>query len=104
MASAAVIRTGGKQYRVAEGDVVRVEKLAGDAGDQVQFSEVLMIAGETPKFGAPLVAGAVVNGEILDQGRGEKLVVFKFKRRKKYHKKQGHRQDYTAVKITGIQG
>jgi large subunit ribosomal protein L21 len=104
MATAAVIRTGGKQYRVAEGDVVRVDKLAGNAGDKVEFGEVLMLAGDAPKFGAPTVTGAKVSAEIVGQERGEKLVIFKFKRRKKYHKKQGHRQDYTAVKITGIQG
>ena len=100
----AVIRTGGKQYRVSEGDVLRVEKLVGDKGDKVAFDDVLMIGGDTPKVGKPKVAGAKVEGEIVDQGRDKKLVIFKFKRRKKYRRKAGHRQAFTAVKITGITG
>ncbi len=98
----AVIRTGGKQYRVAEGDVIRVEKLDGDKGGKVSFDEVLMVSGDSPKIGKPLVSGAKVEGEIVTQDRGEKIVVFKFKRRKNYRRKQGHRQSFTAVKITGI--
>ncbi len=100
----AVIRTGGKQYRVAEGDLVRVEKLDGAAGDKVSFDEVLFLGGDSPKFGSPLVSGAKVSGEIVSQGRGEKIIIFKFKRRKKYRRKQGHRQSFTAVKITEVQG
>jgi large subunit ribosomal protein L21 len=100
----AVIRTGGKQYRVAEGDTLRVEKLAGSPGDTVAFEEVLLIDGDEPKFGRPLVDGAKVEGEILKQDRAKKVVVFKFKRRKKHRVKAGHRQDFTAVKITSITG
>lgn len=98
----AVIRTGGKQYRVAEGDLLRVEKLAGDPGSKITFEEVLMIGGDQPKFGKPLVSGAKVEAEIVAQDRADKLIVFKFKRRKKHRKKQGHRQYFTQVKITGV--
>ncbi|MBI3200048.1 MAG: 50S ribosomal protein L21 [Polyangiaceae bacterium] len=100
----AVIRTGGKQYRVAQGDTVVVELLAGDPGTKVEFTEVLMLSGDSLKVGKPTLAGAKVSGEIVEQGRGEKITTFKFKRRKKYHRKMGHRQELTAVKITGIQG
>ena len=100
----AVIRTGGKQYRVAQGDTVTVEKLEGEPGSKVEFTEVLLITGDAPKVGKPLVSGAKVNGEIVAQGRGEKITTFKFKRRKKYRRKMGHRQDLTQVKITGITG
>lgn len=100
----AVIRTGGKQYRVTEGDLVRVERLGGNPGDKITFDEVLFLGGDAPKFGKPLVDGAKVSGEIVSQGRGKKLVVFKFKRRKKYRNKAGHRQDFTAVKITEVKG
>ena len=100
----AVIRTGGKQYRVAEGDTVQVELLAGNPGDKVKFDDVLMIGGDAPKFGAPLVAGAAVEGEIVQQGRGPKLIVFKFRKRKRSRRKAGHRQSFTAVKITGVKG
>lgn len=98
----AVIRTGGKQYRVAEGETIRVEKLPGNAGEQVEFGEVLLVAGDSPKIGKPTVQGAKVLGEIVAQELGEKLVVFKFKRRKRYRRKNGHRQSYTAVKITSL--
>jgi large subunit ribosomal protein L21 len=95
----AVIRTGGKQYKVAKGDVLRVELLPGDAGASVTFSEVLM-AGS--KVGAPLLAGASVAGEIVAQERADKVVAFKKKRRKNTHRKRGHRQHLTKVKITEI--
>jgi large subunit ribosomal protein L21 len=98
----AVIKTGGKQYRVAEGQKLRVEKLAGAAGDKVTFDEVLLVGGDTPKIGQPLVKGASVAAEIMAQDRGKKIVVFKFKRRKNYRRKNGHRQPYTELKITGI--
>lgn len=98
----AVIRTGGKQYRVAAGDTVRVEKLSGDPGTKIVFDEVLFVGGDSPKFGTPTVDGARVSGEIVSQERGEKLVVFKFRRRKKYRRKIGHRQPFTAVKITEV--
>jgi large subunit ribosomal protein L21 len=100
----AVIRTGGKQYRVAEGDTIKVEKLEGAAGDKIEFADVLMLAGETPKVGKPTVPGAKVAGEILAQDRGDKIIVFKFRKRKRSRRKAGHRQAYTAVKITGITG
>jgi large subunit ribosomal protein L21 len=100
--STAVIRSGGKQYRVAQGDTITVERLVGDPGTKVEFTEVLLVSGESPKVGKPLVAGAKVAGEILAQGRGEKITTFKYKRRKKYRRKMGHRQELTQVKITGI--
>jgi large subunit ribosomal protein L21 len=100
----AVIRTGGKQYRVAQGDLVRVEKLDGALGDKITFDEVLFLGGDSPQFGSPLVKGAKVMGEIVSQERGEKLVIFKFKKRKKYRRKNGHRQYYTGVKITEVKG
>ena len=101
----AVIQTGGKQYRVEPGKTVVVEKLAGDAGAKIVFDQVLLVSsgdGGSVTVGKPLVAGAKVTGEIVEQTRGEKLVVFKFRRRKAYRKKTGHRQQYTTVKITGI--
>jgi large subunit ribosomal protein L21 len=100
----AVIRTGGKQYRVSEGDTLSVELLTGSPGDQIEFKEVLLLVGESPKIGTPFVEGAKVMAQILNHDRGERLVVFKFKRRKRYKRKNGHRQHYTAVKITSIQG
>ncbi len=101
----AIIKTGGKQYRVSEGDVLRVAKLAGEAGAKVAFDEVMMVGeGESVKIGKPTVAGAKVEGEIVQQGREKKIIVFKLKRRKRYQRKQGHRQDFTAVRITGITG
>jgi len=101
----AVIRTGGKQYRVAPQDVIEIEKIPGDAGAAVEFGEVLMIAGEgASKIGAPLVAGAKVTGEVVRQGRGEKVVIFKKRRRHTYRRKKGHRQELTTVRITGITG
>jgi len=100
----AVIRTGGKQYRVTEGQTLRVEKLPGAKGDKITFSEVLLLGGESPKIGIPLVKGASVAAEILAEGRGKKIVVFKFRRRKNYRRKNGHRQPYTELKITGIKG
>jgi len=100
----AVIRTGGKQYRVSEGDTLAVELLPGDPGQEIEFSEVLMVGGESPKIGSPLVAGAKVKAQIVDHERGERLVVFKFKRRKRFKKRNGHRQHLTQVKITAIQG
>ena len=100
----AVIKTGGKQYRVAEGQTLQVEKLAGKPGDNITFKEVLLVAGEgKPKVGAPLVKGASVKAEIVAQDRDPKIIVFKFRRRKNYRRKTGHRQPHTAVKITGIQ-
>jgi large subunit ribosomal protein L21 len=95
----AVIRTGGKQYKVASGDVISVEKLAGNAGDKLEISEVLM-AGN--KIGAPLLAGAKVLAEIVKQFRDDKVIVFKKRRRHNYRRKKGHRQYLTEIKITEI--
>ena len=101
----ALIKTGGKQYRVAEGDLLRVEKIEGEVGEDVEFDEVLMIAnGERVEIGRPLLKDSKVVGEIVEQGKGEKIVVFKSKRRKGYRKKQGHRQQYTALRIKEIKG
>ena len=101
----AVIRTGGKQLRVAEGDIVKVELLQAEEGQTVQFDQVLMIGeGASVKVGKPIVAGAVVTGEVTEIGRHDKIHIVKFRRRKHYRKQQGHRQWYTAVKITGITG
>ncbi|MDO8427266.1 MAG: 50S ribosomal protein L21 [Deltaproteobacteria bacterium] len=99
----AVIKTGGKQYRVNEGDVVEVEKLPGEVGSKVEISEVLAIGeGEGIKVGTPTVSGAMVTAEILKQGKGKKVLIFKKKRRKGYTKKQGHRQFLTSLKIQEI--
>jgi len=98
----AVIKTGGKQYRVSEGDRLRVEKLPGAVGDKLEFDQVLMVGGEKVSVGAPLVAGAKVNAEIVGQGRSKKIVVFKIKRRKGYRRKAGHRQAFTELKVTGV--
>ena len=98
----AVIRTGGKQYKVAKDDVISVEKLIGDAGGTITFGEVLMLGGDSPKSGAPLVSGASVTAEIVSQGKGEKVIAFKKKRRKNTHRKRGHRQHFTKVKVLGI--
>jgi large subunit ribosomal protein L21 len=97
-----VIRTGGKQYKVAKDDVISIERLDGDAGAKLTFGEVLMLGGDEPKSGAPLVKGASVVGEIVEQGKGEKVIAFKKKRRKNTHRKRGHRQHFTKVKITEI--
>ena len=101
----AVIRTGGKQYKVAPEDVLQIEKIEGAAGDKVTFSDVLMVAGEgSPRVGSPLVAGASVSAEVVEQGRGPKIIIFKKKRRQNYRRKKGHRQDLTTVKIVEITG
>jgi large subunit ribosomal protein L21 len=102
----AVIQTGGKQYRVEPGKTVLVEKLAGDTGSKVVFDEVLLVSsgdGGSVTVGKPLVSGAKVTAEIVEQTRGDKLVVFKFRRRKNYVRRNGHRQDMTMVKIGDIQ-
>lgn len=98
----AVIKTGGKQYKVAKDDVITVERLPGEAGGSVSFEEVLMLGGDDTKVGAPLVDGASVSGEIVEQTRGEKIIVFKKQRRQNYRRKKGHRQELTVVKITDI--
>ena len=100
----AVIRTGGKQYRVAPNDVIEIEKIAGNPGDIVELGEVLLLGGGdgSPKAGAPLIAGAAVAAEVVEQGRGEKIIVFKKKRRKGYRRTKGHRQLLTTIRITEI--
>jgi large subunit ribosomal protein L21 len=96
----AVIRAGGKQYRVAPGDVIRVEKLSQAGGENVQFDEVLAVSGSEGELGKP--SSAFVTGQVVEQGRADKILVFHFKRKKQYKKLNGHRQPFTAVKITGI--
>jgi large subunit ribosomal protein L21 len=103
----AVFQTGGKQYRVQAGDVVLVEKLAGDIGGALKFDQVLMLAKDAPEntqiwLGKPLVAGATVTAQIVDQGRGEKTFIIKMKRRKQYRRMQGHRQEHTQLLITAV--
>jgi large subunit ribosomal protein L21 len=98
----AVIKTGGKQYRVSEGERLRVEKIAGDKGASVDFGEVLMLGGDKVSIGLPLVSGAKVSAEIIRQGLDKKIVVFKMRRRKRYRRKNGHRQPFTELRITGI--
>ncbi len=101
----AVIKTGGKQYRVAPDDVIRIERIAGEAGDDVAFDNVLMLdADGNTIVGAPLVDGAKVTGTLVEQARGEKIIVFKKKRRKNYRRKNGHRQELSVVRITDIAG
>jgi large subunit ribosomal protein L21 len=101
----AIIKTGGKQYRVQAGEQIRVEGLGGDVGSAISFGEVLLVgAGDSVKLGAPLVSGASVKATIVAHGRGEKLKIFKMRRRKHYQKTQGHRQSYTEVRIDDITG
>ena len=100
----AVIRTGGKQYRVSEGDVVKIEKLDAEVGAKITLADVLFVGNDDDvKIGTPLVANATVTGEIVDQDRAKKNIVFKKKRRKGYSRQQGHRQYQTSLKITSIE-
>ena len=98
----AVIRTGGKQYRVAQDDILEIERLPGETGDKIEFTDVLMVGGDEPQIGAPLVDGASVAGELVEQFRGQKIIIFKKKRRTTYRRKQGHRQNLSKVRITEI--
>jgi large subunit ribosomal protein L21 len=99
----AVVVSGGKQYKVREGDVLRVEKLSGQVGDPVSFDDVLLYSdGENVQIGQPRLESAKVTARVIEQGKARKIIVFKFKRRKRYRRKQGHRQHFTAVKIDGI--
>ena len=98
----AVIRTGGKQYRVAAGDRIRVEKLPGEVGSELTLDEVLMLGGDKVAVGSPTVGGASVKAKIVAQDRAKKVIVFKYRRRTGWRKKYGHRQPYTELEITGV--
>jgi len=98
----AIIKTGSKQYKVQEGDILNVDKLSLEPKSTVEFSEVLAIGGETPKFGTPLVDGAVVTAEVINEGRDKKIVIFKKRRRKDSKVKRGFRKSYTRIRVTKI--
>lgn len=99
----AVVSSGGKQYRVEKGEVLKVEKLPGEVGASISFDQVLMFSdGQNVRIGTPVLDDVAVTGHIVEQGKSKKIVVFKYKRRKRYRRKQGHRQPYTAVKIDHI--
>lgn len=101
----AVIETGGKQYRVQEGDTLFVEKVAGNEGESINFDKVLLVSNEGDvKVGSPFVEDVTVDGSIVEHGKGKKIIVYKYKAKKDYRKKQGHRQPYTKVKIEKING
>lgn len=100
----AIVNTGGKQYKVCEGDVLRVEKIPGEVGSAVSFDQVLMLSdGERVRVGQPILENVTVNGRVVDQGKAKKIIVFKYKKRKRYRRKQGHRQQYTEIKIDSIE-
>ena len=99
----AIFQTGGKQYKVAEGDIIYIEKLDAEEGSAVQFDQVLMVAkDDSVLVGNPTIAGAIISGKLEKHGRGKKIIVYKYKRRKNYHKKQGHRQPFSKVVIEKI--
>ena len=99
----AVVKTGGKQYRVKAGEKIRIEQIPGEVGQEIVLDQVLLVGvGEGVQMGAPLVAGATVKAKVLSQGRGDKVRIFKMRRRKHYRKSQGHRQNYTEIEILGI--
>lgn len=102
----AVLKTGGKQYRVSDGDIIVVEKLLGEPGAAIKFDQILMLGedGKAPTVGAPIIANATVTGEVIEQGKGDKIVVFKKNRRKRYRRKLGHRQEQTVLRIVDING
>ncbi len=99
----AVIKTGGKQYKVSEGDLLKVEKLDGAVGDSIELAEILMVGGKEVQVGTPLLPNAKVTARIVEQGKDKKILVFKSKKRQGYRKKNGHRQPITRLKITGIE-
>jgi large subunit ribosomal protein L21 len=100
----AIVNTGGKQYKIQQGDILRVEKIPGEIGSSVSFDKVLMFSdGENVNIGQPVLDNVAVKGHIIEQGKAKKIIVFKYKRRKRYRRKQGHRQQYTAIKIDSIQ-
>ncbi|WP_203246798.1 MULTISPECIES: 50S ribosomal protein L21 [Sporosarcina] len=98
----AIIETGGKQIKVEQGQEIYIEKVAGEADEVVTFDKVLFVGGENVKVGAPFVEGATVTGKVVKQGRAKKITVYKYKPKKNYHRKQGHRQPYTKIVIDGI--
>lgn len=99
----AVIKTGGKQYRVSAGEKLKIERIAAEVGQEIELDQVLLVAdGDALKMGAPLIAGAQVKAKVLEHGRGEKVRIFKLNRRKHYRRSQGHRQNYTEIEILGI--
>ena len=98
----AIIATGGKQYNVAEGDIIKVEKLGVEAGQSYTFDQVLAVSGDELKVGTPVVEGETVEASVIGDGKAKKVIVYKYKRKTGYHKKNGHRQQYTAVKIEKI--
>ena len=98
----AIIATGGKQYKVSEGDIITIEKLGVEAGEKVTFEQVLVLGGDDLKVGDPTVNGASVEASVVKEGRGKKVIVYKYKRKTGYHKKNGHRQAFTQVKIEKI--
>lgn len=99
----AIIRTGGKQYTVSKGDVIKVERLAGDVGSKIEFKDILMVGGDgEQKIGQPTLTNAKVTGEVLEQDKAKKVIAFKMKRRKGFHKKIGHRQEFTSIRIQDI--
>ena len=101
----AIVNSGGKQYKICRGDVLKVEKIPGEVGGQVAFDKVLMYSdGQTVDIGRPILDNVTVKGHIVEQGKARKIIVFKYKRRKRYRRKQGHRQQYTAVQIDSIEG
>ena len=100
----AIIATGGKQYKVSEGDIITIEKLGVEAGEKVTFDQVLVVGGEDLKVGEPTVSGATVEASVIKEGRGKKVIVYKYKRKTGYDKKNGHRQAFTQVKIEKING
>ena len=100
----AIIATGGKQYKVSEGDIITIEKLGVEAGEKVTFDQVLAVSGDSMKVGNPTVVGATVEASVVKEGRGKKVIVYKYKRKTGYHKKNGHRQAFTQVKIDKING
>jgi large subunit ribosomal protein L21 len=99
----AVVKTGGKQYRVSAGEKLRIEQIPAEVGQEIVLDQVLVVAdGDALKMGTPLVAGATVKAKVLKQGRGDKVLIFKMRRRKHYRRSQGHRQNYTEIEILGI--
>jgi large subunit ribosomal protein L21 len=100
----AIVNTGGKQYKIQQGDILRVEKIPGEIGSSVSFDKVLMFSdGDNVSIGRPVLDNVAVKGHIIEQGKAKKIIVFKYKRRKRYRRKQGHRQQYTAIKIDSIE-